>query len=72
MSAQNAPGIFKIMAKPVDGAFNVKGQFGTAGVPITYDYPVPLQFSEKTDIEIRATSGNNGAGAVFDLIILDN
>jgi len=72
VSAQNAPGIFKIMAKPVDGAFNVKGQFGTAGTPVTYDYPVPLQFGEKTDIEIRATSGNNGAGAVFDLIILDN
>jgi len=72
VSAQNAPGDFSIMVKPFGGSFNIKGKFGTAGTPVTYDYSVPLKLEEKSDIEIRATSGNNGAGAIFDLILLDN
>jgi len=65
---------FRFMARPFGGIFNVKGQFGTAaGSPINYDYPVPLRFEEKTDIEVRAVSGSSlGAGAVFDLILVDN
>lgn len=65
---------FRFMARPFGGVFNVKGQFGTAaGSPITYDYPVPLVFPEKTDLEVRASSGSTlGAGAIFDLILVDN
>jgi len=65
---------FRFMARPFGGVFNVKGQFGTAaGSPITYDYPVPLIFPEKTDLEVRASSGSTlGAGAIFDLILVDN
>jgi hypothetical protein len=65
---------FRFMARPFGGAFNVKGQFGTAaGSPVTYDYPVPLKFTEKTDLEVRALSGSTlGAGATFDLILVDN
>lgn len=65
---------FRFMARPFGGVFNVKGQFGTAaGSPITYDYPVPLKFEEKTDIEVRASSSSTlGAGAIFDLILVDN
>ena len=65
--------VFRLMARPEGGAFNVKGQFGTFGVPLTYEYTVPLVFTEKTDIEIRAQSGNTcGAGAIFDIILVDN
>jgi hypothetical protein len=64
---------FKLMAKPINGAFNVKGMFGTFGVPFEYEYTVPLRFTEKTDIEVRAQSGNScGAGATFDIILIDN
>lgn len=65
---------FRIMARPENGAFTVKGQFGTAaGSPVTYNYPIPLKFTEKTDIEMRAHSGATmGAGAVFDLVLVDN
>lgn len=65
---------FRFVSRPFGGVFNVKGQFGTAaGSPITYDYPVPLKFAEKTDLEVRAISGNTlGAGAIFDLILVDN
>jgi len=66
--------IYKLMARPFDdGAFNLKGQFGTFASPVDHHYPVPLKFEEKTDIEVRADAGNNcGGGAVFDLILVDN
>lgn len=71
---KNVDAIFKLMAKPYDdGAFNIKGQFGTFGSPIDHNYPVPLQFVEKTDIEVRGDAGNTcGGGATFDLILVDN
>ena len=65
---------YKIFARPFGGAFNIKGMFSTqGGNPITYDYPVPLVFTEKTDIRIDAiSSANAGSGATFDLILVDN
>lgn len=64
---------FRLMAKPFGGAFNIKGLFGTFGVPVEYNYPVPLVFTEKTDIEIQTLCGNTAAaGALFDLILVDN
>jgi len=71
---KNVDVIYKLMARPIeDGAFNIKGQFGTFGTPIDHNYPVPLRFEEKTDIEVRADAGNTcGGGATFDLILVDN
>lgn len=64
---------FRLMSKPFGGAFNVKGQFGTFGVPVEYNYPVPLRFEEKTDIELECLAGNTcAAGGLFDLILVDN
>lgn len=65
--------IFRLRAKPFGGQFSVKGQYGTFGSAVTYDYPVPLVFTEKTDIEIQVKAqGTTGAGALFDLILVDN
>jgi hypothetical protein len=65
---------FKLFARPTGGAFNLKGQWGTGGRnPITYDYPVPISFAEKTDLRVDATTGNNcGCGAVFDILLVRN
>ena len=66
--------IFKIYTR-VDGngVYNLKGQFGSFGSPIIYDYPIPLKLEEKTDIEIQAKAGANAAGgAIFDLILVRN
>ena len=70
----NGEAKFRLMVRPEGGGFQVKGQFGTAaGSHITYDYPIPLKFEEKTDIEIRAIAGAAmGCGATFDLILVDN
>ena len=74
MDKSNAPVKFKIFARPPGGTFNLKGQFGSqGGNPITYDYPVPLKFDEKTDIKVDVeTAGSVGVGATFDLILVDN
>ena len=65
--------IFRLRCRPFGGQFSVKGQFGTFGSSVTYDYPVPLVFTEKADIEIQVKAqGTTGAGALFDLILVDN
>ena len=64
---------FQLMVKPFGGAFNIKGKFGSSGDVVNYDYPVPLEFDEKTDIEIQVRAGaTTAAGALFDIILLDN
>lgn len=70
----NGEAKFRLMARPFGNGFQVKGQFGTAaGSYVSYDYPIPLKFEEKTDIEIRAIAGSTlGAGAIFDLVLVDN
>ena len=71
---KNVDVIYKLIAREIDdGGFQIKGQFGTFGTPLVYNYPVPLKFTEKTDIEIQADAGNtSGGGAIFDLILVDN
>ena len=71
---KNVDVIYKIFSRKIDdGAFNLKGQFGTFGTPVDHSYPVPLKFEEKTDIEIQADAGSTaGGGATFDLILVDN
>jgi hypothetical protein len=69
--ANNA--IFYIITKVNGGVVNTKGQFGTFGVPVTYDYPVPLVFEEGTDVEVRVVGDSTmSGGAIFDLILVDN
>jgi len=64
---------FQLMVKPFGGAFNIKGKFGSSGDVVNYDYPVPLEFDEKTDIEIQVRAGaTTAAGALFDIVLLDN
>lgn len=65
---------FKLFARPESGAFNLKGQWGTqGGNPVTYDYPVPLSFAEKTDLKVEVTTGNNcGCGGIFDILLVGN
>lgn len=71
---KNVDVIYKLIAREIDdGGFQIKGQFGTFGTPLVYNYPVPLKLTEKTDIEIQADAGNtSGGGAIFDLILVDN
>jgi len=63
---------FRLRARPTGGAFNIKGQWAGRGGQINYDYPVPLVFEEKTDIEVQVKTGSaSEAGALFDIILED-
>jgi len=69
----NNDALFRLYARPFGGAFNVKGQFGVFASGFNYDYPVPLRFEEKTDLEVKGLSQNGiGGGAIFDIILVDN
>lgn len=65
---------FKLYARAFGEAFNLKGQWGIGGGnAVDYDYPVPLKFTEKTDLKVDVTTGStSGCGAIFDLILVDN
>lgn len=65
---------FMFFETPFGGSRNIKHMSGTqGGNPIDYDYPVPLRFEEKSDLEMRiTTSASCGAGGIFDLILVDN
>ena len=65
---------FMFFETPLGGSRNIKHMSGTqGGNPIDYDYPVPLKFEEKSDLEMRiTTSASCGAGGIFDLILVDN
>ena len=58
------------------GAFRIGHTAEIAGVggQYTYEFAVPIQMPEKTDIDIRATVRSNNARvtAAFDLILIDN
>ena len=64
--------VFAIMTRTNgDNVYNTKGQFGSFGVPVTYDYEIPISFTEKTDIEVRAKAGaTTGVGAIFDIVLV--
>jgi hypothetical protein len=70
----NADVKFMFFETPFGGSRNIKHMSGTqGGNPIDYDYPVPLRFEEKSDLEMRVlTSAVCGAGGIFDLILVDN
>ena len=70
----NADVKFMLFETPFGGSRNIKHMSGTqGGNPIDYDYPVPLRFEEKSDLEMRVlTSASCGAGGIFDLILVDN
>ena len=69
--SKSQEGAFQLRARERDGAFNVKGLWGTFANTVTYDYPVPLKFEEFTDIEVRSKGGSNpDMGAIFDLILV--
>lgn len=70
--SKNQEAVFKIRVKEFGGGFNVKGQFGTFSNTITYDYPIPLRFKEKTDIQILGKAGaTSEMGAIFDIVLID-
>jgi len=57
-----------------DGAFNSKDIIISAGQQFSKNYKIPLQFTEKTDLEVRGftSSSGNDCSSSFNLILYDN
>ena len=70
--SKNQEAQFQLRVKTNGGAWNVKGLWGTFAETVNYEYPVPLEFDEETDIQIRVKAGaTSEAGAIFDLVLMD-
>ena len=66
---QEAQFMIRTKTGTTDASWQVKGMFGTFANTVGYEYPVPLELTEKTDIEIRAKAGaTSEIGAIFDLV----
>ena len=72
---QNADTTALLVARTFgDGGFNSKDIIISAGQQFAKDYKIPLQFTEKTDIEVRGftSSAGNDCSSTFNLILIDN
>ena len=70
--SKNQEANFQLRARESGGAWNVKGLWGTFAESVNYVYPVPLEFDEKTDLQIRSKAGaTSEMGAIFDLVLVD-
>ena len=79
VSASSSAGKFAILslvARPHGGVFNVNDRVLSSSGYSTIEYPYPLKFTEKTDIEIRAKADSAGGtvtvSAALDLILIQN
>lgn len=70
--SQNSDTTATFVARPFGGAFNTKDIMVSAGQLFNKDYKVPLQFTEKTDLEVRIFGGGTQASSTFNLILIDN
>lgn len=57
-----------------NGAWNSKDIITVSATTYSKDYKIPMMFTEKTDIEVRAYSTTNNAlvSSTFNLILVDN
>lgn len=71
---QNTDAVATFMARPQGGAWNAKDIITVQATTYAKDYKIPLQFTEKTDIEVRAysTTNNSLVSSTFNLILIDN
>ena len=73
---QNTDAVAFILSRPFDGngAWNAKDIITVSATTYAKDYKIPLQFTEKTDIEVRAysTTNNSLVSSTFNLILIDN
>lgn len=71
---QNTDAVATFLARPESGAWNAKDIITVSATTYAKDYKIPLQFTEKTDIEIRAysTTNNSLVSSTFNLLLIDN
>jgi len=61
-----------LFARELGGAFQIKNEMQSYESTTTREFPIPLKFPEKTDIDFRATTSNSNSDCIvnFDLILV--
>lgn len=73
--SKNQEAVFMIRTKngAESSAWQVKAMFGTFANAVHYHYPVPIEITEKTDIEVRVKAGaTSECGSIFDLVLVND
>jgi len=62
----------KMFARELGGAFQIKNEMKSYQSTITREFPIPLRFEEKTDIDFRATTSSANSDCIvnFDLVLV--
>lgn len=72
-ASKNQETILSLFARPLGGAFRTQGIMALYQNNQQLDFPVPLKFNEKTDIDLRVNGSANAAiAADFSIILVDN
>ena len=72
-ASKNQETILSLFARPLGGAFRTQGIMALYQNNQQLDFPVPLKFNEKTDIDLRVNgSANATIAADFSIILVDN
>ena len=69
---KNDDAVVELYTRQPGQSFRIKSQLGAFQNSLIKEFPVPLKLAPKTDIDLRATTTNSGAGhtviATFDVI----
>ena len=62
----------KLFARESGSSFQIKNEMKSYQSTITRDFPIPLRFEEKTDIDFRATTSSANSDCIvnFDLVLV--
>jgi len=62
----------KLFARELGSSFQIKNEMKSYQSTITRDFPIPLRFEEKTDIDFRATTSSANSDCIvnFDLVLV--
>jgi len=71
---QNTDAVATFMSRSFGGGWNAKDIITVSATTYAKDYKIPLMFTEKTDLEVRAYSSTNNSlvSSSFNLLLVDN
>ena len=70
---KNQENSVRLFQRPSGGVFRVASELNLYGSNMHTLFTIPIRFTEKTDIDVRAYTGSNcTVSAMFDLLLVDN
>ena len=70
---KNQENTVRLFQRPFGGVFRVASELNLYNSNMHTTYSIPIYFTEKTDLEVRAYTGSNcTVSAMFDLLVVEN